>query len=453
MLSLDAAYLNDAYNQWELKEADLYKMQYGKEQVQFTRCHTEKFELSVYEEPIPKAAQLELYREDDKVVGIKAKNVMDEDVYIEFYILNENVEEWMMGEILPAGGSAIILFNDINLSGISSGAYELKARVYDWDYEFYSDWINTGYALVIEDTTYTGKNVQVTKAYDEEYDSYLYNIDVAQFGPFENLAEAFCLEEDGQEDSERIYKTISGKYWQFGSEASDELTGIKHCVMDADDQKITCYTSVIPKEKLVISEIAWKDAPGNVTAEFSDVYTDWYTEYVQYVYDMGMMRGIKGTDRFEPNANITKAQVAQVLYNLAYQPSVKDRTVFKELKDVYEGEWYADAVAWAYNEGIVTGDLNTKKFNPNANVTREQLALMFSRYAEMEGRDTGYQSDLKDLQNAENVSDWALDGVKWAVAVGLISGIEKDGVKDLAPQGNATRAQVAAILMRFTQGL
>jgi hypothetical protein len=191
----------------------------------------------------------------------------------------------------------------------------------------------------------------------------------------------------------------------------------------------------------------------SVTDVFSDVYTDWYTDYVQYVYDNSLMTGIKGTDRFEPNANITKAQVAQVLYNMEGQPEVTEKTVFTALTDVYAGEWYGDAVAWAFNTGVVTGDTNAKKFNPNADVTREQLALMMFRYAGFKGYDATATSDLAGLKNAENVNNWAADGVKWAVGSGLISGIEKNGVKDLAPQGNASRAQVAAILQRFCENV
>ena len=186
-----------------------------------------------------------------------------------------------------------------------------------------------------------------------------------------------------------------------------------------------------------------------VTDVFTDVYNDWYTGYVQYVYENNLMTGIKGTTRFEPNANITKAQVAQVLYNMEGQPAVKNLSVFSALNDVYISEWYGKAVAWAYSTGVVTGDTNAKKFFPNADVTREQLALMMYRYASYKELDISANSDLAGLKNAENVNNWAKDGVKWAVGSGLVSGIEKDGVKDLAPQGNASRAQVAAILQRF----
>ena len=195
------------------------------------------------------------------------------------------------------------------------------------------------------------------------------------------------------------------------------------------------------------------EAKEPVTKVFSDVYKDWYTAYVQYVYDNDLMTGIKGTTKFAPNANITKAQVAQVLYNMEGQPAVEDKAVFRELNDVYEAEWYGNAVAWAFNNGVVTGDTNAKKFFPNADVTREQLALMMYRYAAFKKYDVTASSDLLGLKNAENTANWALDGVKWAVGAGLISGVEKNGVKDLSPQGNASRAQVAAILQRFCENV
>ena len=143
--------------------------------------------------------------------------------------------------------------------------------------------------------------------------------------------------------------------------------------------------------------------------------------------------------------------LAQVLYNMEGQPEMTDVKVFEELQDVYAVEWYGNAVAWAYNNGIVTGDLNEKKFFPNANVTREQLALMLFRYAAYKEYDITAEGDLSGLKNDWRVSTWALDGVKWAVGEGLISGIDNKGVKDLAPQGNATRAQMAAILQRFCE--
>ena len=451
MLYLDADYLNSNCETWELKEVYLYKVEKTKEQIQLTEYYADQFDTGVYKEPIPESAKYELYRENGKVVGIKATNVMKEPVFVDLMMSNEEESEWLRSEEIMAGDSEVILFADLYMSGVEFGEYELKGMVYDWEYEFSGDWVNLDYTVKVENVDYTGGNVQVTKAYDKYYDMDLYNVDVAQFGDDENLMDIFYIEGD-EEESKGIYKSTTEKTWQTHLETGAKLTGLTRYKVHADDQAVTFAVATIPEDKIVISDIEWKDAPGVVTAEFSDVHIDWYTEYVQYVFEQGMMNGLKGTDRFEPNANITKAQVAQVLYNLDYQPKVKDRSVFKELKDVYEGEWYADAVAWAYSNGVVTGDTNAMKFFPNDYVTREQLALMFKRYSDMKKYPMYGDGDLEGMKNAENVSNWALEGVKWAVGAGLISGIEKDGVKDLAPQGNATRAQVAAILYRFTRG-
>lgn len=223
--------------------------------------------------------------------------------------------------------------------------------------------------------------------------------------------------------------------------------------LEAEEKTEIPEIEVLEKPEIiepVIPEITVPEEPNIlVTEAFTDVYNDWYTEYVQYVYDNGLMSGMQGTTKFAPNANISKAQVAQVLYNLEGKPEVAENPVFKELKDVYEAEWYAAAVSWAYNQGIVTGDTNTKKFSPNADVTREHLGIMMYRFAKYKKYDISDSSDLEDLKNAENTANWALEGVKWAVGAGLISGVEKNGVKDLEPQKNASRAQVAAILKRF----
>ena len=196
-----------------------------------------------------------------------------------------------------------------------------------------------------------------------------------------------------------------------------------------------------------------EDSVANV---FTDIQGyEWYFDYVQAVYDKELMTGISGTLDFQPESNITKAQVAQVLFNMEGQPWITSTSVFEDLVDVYSVEWYAQAVAWAYNEGIITGDLYTLKFSPNAPVTREQLALMMYRYAAYKGYDTTQSSTLEGLKNDWKVNTYALDAVKWAVGSSLISGIEvknSAGVvtaRDLAPQGNSTRAQMATILTRF----
>lgn len=113
--------------------------------------------------------------------------------------------------------------------------------------------------------------------------------------------------------------------------------------------------------------------------------------------------------------------------------------------DVADGDWYADAVNWAASEGIVAG-YEDNTFRPNDPITREQLAAMLMNYAAWKGEDVSVRAELSSYNDAASVNSWAAETVQWAVAEGLISGMPGDL---LAPQGSATRAQVAAILERF----
>ncbi len=192
-----------------------------------------------------------------------------------------------------------------------------------------------------------------------------------------------------------------------------------------------------------------------VTEAFTDVVADsWYVDAVQYVYNTGLMSGFR--DQFTPNANMSRAMVVTTLYRMEGSPAVTDYSAYLAFKDVKEGDWYADAVAWALNNDIATGDPINQKFNPNANVTREQLAAFLYRYTEFKGGSVTERGDFSDMKNADKVSNWALKEMQWAVGTELISGIvevkgEQIVARDLAPQGNATRAQMATILQRYCE--
>ena len=116
------------------------------------------------------------------------------------------------------------------------------------------------------------------------------------------------------------------------------------------------------------------------------------------------------------------------------------------------GQWYTDAVAWAAENGIVNG-VGNGKFDPNGKVTREQLAAILFRYSESKGYDTSVSGALGGYPDASKVSSWAKDAYSWAVGAGLIGGNVINGKTLLDPQGNATRAQVAIILMRFIKNI
>ena len=190
------------------------------------------------------------------------------------------------------------------------------------------------------------------------------------------------------------------------------------------------------------TEILEKNGDNCPSKAFADLDVNaWYHEAVDFVLLNGLMNGVdaeKGL--FDPNGILTRAQLVTVLYRMAGAPSVEE--LQHPFTDVAEDTWYTDAVLWAYNEGIVKG-MDETTFAPNASITREQIATIFYRYAE----GAPVEEDvLADFADAADVSDWAAEAMNWAVSTGLIQGME-DGT--LVPKGNATRVQIAAILMRY----
>ncbi|WP_454940853.1 S-layer homology domain-containing protein [Evtepia sp.] len=180
------------------------------------------------------------------------------------------------------------------------------------------------------------------------------------------------------------------------------------------------------------------------TWPFTDVAeSDWFYDAVRYAYENGLMDGV-GEGRFAPNNPTTRAQLVTILYRLEGEPDVTGESGFT---DVEADTWYTDAVAWAAANGIVNGVSETK-FAPGNNITREQLATILFRYAESKGYDVSARADLSGFPDAGDILPYAQEAVAWAVAEGIIQGFEDDTIR---PGGNATRAQIATILMRFCQ--
>lgn len=189
------------------------------------------------------------------------------------------------------------------------------------------------------------------------------------------------------------------------------------------------------------------DEPSGAQDEnvFSDVSSSaWYAEAVNYVYENGLMTGISST-QFAPNNTLTRAMVVQTLYAMANKPAVSGSENFT---DVSSGDWFADAVTWASANGIVSG-YNATQFAPNDPLTREQLALILYGYAQMRGYNTTQSgTSIQEFTDYGSISAWALEAMDWAVNAGLLSG-KGNGVLD--PTGTATRAEVAQILMNFSE--
>ena len=174
--------------------------------------------------------------------------------------------------------------------------------------------------------------------------------------------------------------------------------------------------------------------------------SDWFYDSVVYVYENGLMDGVSDT-LFDPDGTVTRAQLVTMLWRLDGEPSVNYALPFT---DVSSGEWYAEAVRWAAGEGIVNGVSETE-FAPNAAVTREQLAAILHRYAQHKGYDVsiGESTNILSYSDFASISEYAISAMQWVCGEGIITGVTES---TLEPQGTATRAQSAAILMRFIEG-
>lgn len=177
---------------------------------------------------------------------------------------------------------------------------------------------------------------------------------------------------------------------------------------------------------------------------FTDLTQDWYQESVAYVYRNNLMYGTTNTT-FSPDANLTRAMFAAMLYRLAGSPRVVGTCPFP---DVPSTAYYLDAVIWGEKNGVIYGEGG--KFNPDGKITREQMAAMMRRYADFCELKTDARADLSGFTDAAAVSSWALNDMKWAVAEHLLYG---DTNSRLNPTNNATRAEAAAILQRFAARL
>lgn len=188
------------------------------------------------------------------------------------------------------------------------------------------------------------------------------------------------------------------------------------------------------------------DESTQVTLPFTDVNeNDWYYSAVKYVYDNGLMSGISNTT-FAPNANTTRGMIVTVLYRLENQPNVN---IDNSFNDVKVSDYYGNAIYWAKQNNIVTG-YNSTTFAPNDNITREQMATILYRYAVYKGYTVNKTTDLSSFSDEANINSYALTPIKWAVASNIISGM---GDGTISPLGNASRAQIATILMRFIENL
>ncbi len=182
---------------------------------------------------------------------------------------------------------------------------------------------------------------------------------------------------------------------------------------------------------------------------FTDVAgpRDWTHAGIDFVVDRGLFNGTTSST-FEPDSEMTRAMLVTVLWRYAGSPE-EGRNIFT---DVPDSSWYTRAVAWAAHHGVVNG-VGDGRFDPEGKITREQMATILYRYVSKIGIQTDERADLSAFPDASRISGYAVTAMEWAVAEGLISGSREGGSIYLQPEGNATRAQVAAILMRLIKNV
>lgn len=182
----------------------------------------------------------------------------------------------------------------------------------------------------------------------------------------------------------------------------------------------------------------------NALTDFDDIKIgSWYEEAIAYVIKSNLFNGVSD-DKFAPDSNMTRGMLITVLYRLE-NPVAKERT--HTFNDVIDGSWYEDAIAWAVECGIING-VDEANFSPDGDITREQMISIIYRYAKNKNYNTDDMSDLACFTDVNEISEYAMDAMKWAHAVGLIDGINETSI---SPKTTATRAHVATILMRFAK--
>ena len=225
--------------------------------------------------------------------------------------------------------------------------------------------------------------------------------------------------------------------------ASLSATDSKGRELDLEYKGDGKYAFKMPARQVEI-QVSFRKIPPE-PLPFTDVPEGaWYADAAAYVYKHGLMAGTSATT-FAPDMTTSRAMIATILWRMAGSPVASSALPFT---DVADGTWYTESVRWASVVGVV-GGYSDSTFGPDDAVTREQLATMLYRYAQFRGYDVsvGEDTNILSYSDAQNVSEWAIPAMQWACGAGIING----SGSQLNPQGDATRAEIAVMLMRFEQ--
>jgi hypothetical protein len=216
--------------------------------------------------------------------------------------------------------------------------------------------------------------------------------------------------------------------------------GTYSIVMPASDVYVDVSFAKIPTGR----ERCFRDLLCPIS-EFSDsTPTAWYHDGIHFCLENEILRGY-GDGTLRPERTTTRAELVQILYNMEGRPEIYSTSAYD---DVNDGDWYIHAIVWATENHIVEG-YGDGNFGPNDPVTHEQIAKIIYRYAVFNRLDVSASKELTLFPDADQVSSWAVDYIKWAVGAGLIEGRNEGGTNVLAPKEGATRAEVATLIMRF----
>ncbi|MGM9670752.1 MAG: S-layer homology domain-containing protein [Oscillospiraceae bacterium] len=289
-------------------------------------------------------------------------------------------------------------------------------------------------------------------------DSYVNYVDALghDFGEWKVSKEATCTEageetrvcnREGCEEIETREVEALGHVWNDGV-VTTKPTGT------ADGVKTyTCTVCGETKTEVIPATGVCDGGASCPSAGFSDVQTHWGHLSIDYCVKNGLMNGV-GNGKFDPEGTLTRAMLATILWRQAGEPKATQGCTFTDLGSPSDpaASWYLDAVAWAAETGIVKGR-DAVTFDPTAPITRQELATMLYRYATFAKLDTSAKGDLSVFPDENQVLDYAVDAMTWANGAGLITGNVVNDVTCLDPLGNANRAQVATILMRFCENV
>ena len=241
------------------------------------------------------------------------------------------------------------------------------------------------------------------------------------------------------------YSTGKNSGWLYKVDGVLSQESVGEYTLTSNSQVLLYYTDDWTKDPDAGNMGKPEERP-NDTFPFLDVVdTSWYYAAVKYAYEHKLFGGTSATE-FSPEATMTRGMAATILYSLEGSPAVSGKSPFS---DVADGQWYAKAVTWAEENGIV-GGIDSESFAPEAGVTREQLAAILYRYAQYKkySVSVGEDTNILSYEDALQISTYAVSAIQWACGSGLMTGRTQTA---LAPVGTVTRAEVAVMLQRFCE--